>query len=188
MDHDTVLSSGEGWDDHCITWLAWRPGTELSGVREAVHKRLWPLSSTSIFSTAFMDSLGLWEHGQVTRMDTKRTHSCCACNGPLPKFEMMNTVNVLTGFSEFQLQMGRFPHLILLIVPGQLPKEVADVGSTERAATLLEQIQLDSKEAKDNLILAKMTQAHHASRPGPHCPHCPLLLLLLGPPTLQAPW
>jgi hypothetical protein len=47
-DLTAVLSSGEGWDDHCITWLAWRPGTELSGVREVVHKyglSLQPVSS-----------------------------------------------------------------------------------------------------------------------------------------------
>jgi hypothetical protein len=32
-----------------------------------------------------VDSLRLWEHGQVRRVDTKRTRSCRACDGPHPQ-------------------------------------------------------------------------------------------------------
>jgi hypothetical protein len=60
-------------------------GTELSGVTEAVQRGLWTVSLIIICSTASVDSLRLWEHGQVRRVDTKRTCSCCACDGPHPQ-------------------------------------------------------------------------------------------------------
>jgi hypothetical protein len=76
----------------------------------------------------------------------------------------MNTVNTLTGFSGFQLRMGRSPWIIPPIVPDRLTAEIADVDSTEKATELLERIRLDSEEAKDNMLLAKMTQAYHANK------------------------
>jgi hypothetical protein len=66
-------------------------GTELSGVTEAVQRGLWTISSIIIFSTASVDSLGLWEHAQVRRMDTKRTRSCHACDGPHPQVNLFST-------------------------------------------------------------------------------------------------
>jgi hypothetical protein len=77
---------------------------------------------------------------------------------------MMNTVNASTGFSAFQLRLGRSPQLIPLLVPERLTEELADVDSTERAKAVLEQIRLDTEEAKDNLILAKTNQALQANR------------------------
>jgi hypothetical protein len=77
---------------------------------------------------------------------------------------MMNTVNASTGFSGFLLHMGRSPRIIPPLVPERLSKEVADINSTERAVKLLDQIRLDSEEAKDNLLLAKMTQAYHPNK------------------------
>jgi hypothetical protein len=87
-DLTAVLSSGEGLDNQCSTWLLRDPhkcGTELSGVTEAVQGGLWPGSPIIILNAASMESLGLWEHGQVRRMGTKRTCSCHTCDSPLPK-------------------------------------------------------------------------------------------------------
>jgi hypothetical protein len=81
---------------------------------------------------------------------------------PQVRFEMMNTVNASTGFSAFQLCLGRSLRLILPLVPERLMEELVDVDSTECAMALLEQIWLDTEEAKDNLILAKTNQALQA--------------------------
>jgi hypothetical protein len=82
---------------------------------------------------------------------------------PCVRFNLMNTVNVSTGFSPFQLCMGRSPRLIPPLVPG--PAE-GDVGSPDdkAALVLIERIALDVTEAKDNLLAAKVTQAEFANR------------------------
>jgi hypothetical protein len=82
---------------------------------------------------------------------------------PQIHFDIMNTVNALMGFSPFQLRMGRSPRIIPLIVPECLPKGLADVDSTEQATKLLEQIKLNSEEAKDNLLMVKVAQAYHTN-------------------------
>jgi hypothetical protein len=83
---------------------------------------------------------------------------------PQIRFEIMNTVNASTGFSGFQLRMGRCPWLIPPLMPERLPMELKGTDSTEAATALLERIQLDCEEAKDNLVLAKMMQALHMNK------------------------
>ena len=73
----------------------------------------------------------------------------------------MNTVNASTGFSGFQLHLGRSPCVIPPMIPGTLPDELQDVGVT--AMSIIEQLQNDVAQARDNLMLAKITQSHHAS-------------------------
>src|ERR1700683_103710 len=43
---------------------------------------------------------------------------------PRIRFKMMNSVNASTGFSNFQLHLGRSPHLIPPIVPSELPDDL----------------------------------------------------------------
>ncbi|KIM75527.1 hypothetical protein PILCRDRAFT_41199, partial [Piloderma croceum F 1598] len=69
----------------------------------------------------------------------------------------MNTVNASTGFSGFQLHLGQSPHIILPIVPNELPVELQDAAET--ATTIIDQLKND---------VAKITQVHHSS--GSHAP------------------
>ena len=70
----------------------------------------------------------------------------------------MNTVNKSTGFSPFQLHLGRLPRLIPPITPAVWARTAVD------AVWLMDQISSDMAEAKDNLMLAKISQADQANR------------------------
>ncbi len=75
---------------------------------------------------------------------------------------MMNTLNVSTGYSGFQLKMGRSPCIILPLVPASsapgCPQE--DIN----AAQVIDKLLDDTASAKDNLIQAKVAQALYANR------------------------
>lgn len=70
----------------------------------------------------------------------------------------MSTINASTGYSPFQLHMGRSPH----IIPPLLVPTLANIPC-EHALTvekIINSIHTDVTEAKDNLIHAKVTMAH----------------------------
>jgi hypothetical protein len=135
----------------------WRALNVLTGVRLKMSSAYHP------------ETDGVSEHtnktvNQAIRYHVQRNQKGWVRALPHIRFEIMNTVNASTGFSGFQLRMGRCPRIIPLLVPERLPTELTDVDSTERATALLEQIQMDCNEAKDNLLLAKTNQAFHANK------------------------
>jgi hypothetical protein len=78
---------------------------------------------------------------------------------------MMNTINASTGFTPFQLRMGRSPRLIPPLVPSLLNElTLSAPEETERAVALLDRINLDFLESKDNLEQAKILQAYFANK------------------------
>ena len=77
---------------------------------------------------------------------------------PRIRFQMMNTVNASTGFSPFQLRMGRSPRLI----PPLVCDRANDLEDT-RASEVIERLASDTMEAKDNLLRAKTDQAISAN-------------------------
>ncbi|KIM87915.1 hypothetical protein PILCRDRAFT_32092, partial [Piloderma croceum F 1598] len=74
----------------------------------------------------------------------------------------MNTINISTGFSPFQLHMGRAPPLIppLILNDTPIPNEMNHSVAIE----LFEWIKCDISEAQDNLLAAKISQAEFANR------------------------
>jgi hypothetical protein len=84
---------------------------------------------------------------------------------PRIRFQIMNTVNASTKFSGFQLHLGRSPRIIPPMIPQSLPMELHN--ATHTAMSTIKQL----SEARDNLLLTKITQSHHADascRPNPH--------------------
>jgi hypothetical protein len=71
----------------------------------------------------------------------------------------MNTINKSTGFSPFQLRMGRSPR----IIPPLFTPVAANTTEEERARELIKRLQLDMLEAQDNLLKAKVSQAVYAN-------------------------
>jgi hypothetical protein len=69
---------------------------------------------------------------------------------------MMNTTNASTGFSGFQLRMGRSPSLVY--VPA------TDAPEEKMAADIISHLELDVMEAQENLLAAKITQAEQANK------------------------
>ena len=78
--------------------------------------------------------------------------------GPGTSMRLIHHHDKSTGFSPFQLHIGRLPWLIPPITPAVQAKAAAD------AVRLVDQIHSDVVEAKDNLMLTKVFQADQANR------------------------
>ena len=74
----------------------------------------------------------------------------------------MNTVNKSTGFTPFQLRMGRSPRVIPPLVPAKSSATVTDIDAWH----VIRKLELDVFEAQDNLLKAKLLQAVQANK---HC-------------------
>ena len=81
---------------------------------------------------------------------------------PCIRFDIMNSVNASTGFSNFQVRLGRSPRLIPPIVPDVFPPS-ADNDAKHDVVKMISQIETDVAEAKDNLLQAKVFQSHYAN-------------------------
>lgn len=83
---------------------------------------------------------------------------------PRIRFAIMNSVNASTGFSGFQLRLGRSPRLIppFVTIPQDArgPLRVA----AETAVKVIEQLREDTWQAIDNLTAVKIRQAHAANK------------------------
>ena len=75
----------------------------------------------------------------------------------LPKicFDIMNTVNTSTSFTPFQLRFGK----AACILPPVITSDHIET-SNQSALDLIERMQLTQLEAQDNLLTAKIRQAH----------------------------
>jgi hypothetical protein len=83
---------------------------------------------------------------------------------PQIRFTLMNTENASTGFSPFQLCMGCSPHIIPPIVPSNLPTEILHTQESSQVKLKVEEILHYEAEATDNLLQAKVMQAHFANQ------------------------
>jgi len=80
----------------------------------------------------------------------------------LPKicFDLMNMVNKSTGFTPFQLHMGRSPCMILPLVPAKSSATVVDIDAWH----VIRKLETDVFKAQDNLLKAKLSQAVQANK------------------------
>jgi hypothetical protein len=74
----------------------------------------------------------------------------------------MNTVNKSTGFTPFQLRLGRNPRVIPPLLTNTTP--AATTPTELNAQSVIDRLQHDVWEAKDNMIKAKISQAQHANK------------------------
>ena len=128
-------------------------------------KRLTRIAGIKLgMSTAFhLETDGASKHTNKTVNQCFRYHVTRNQKGwvhtlPWARFATMNTVNKSTGFSPFQLHTGRSPRLIPPIT------QTTRANGNVDAAKLIDQINSDVAEAKDNLMLAKLFQADQANR------------------------
>lgn len=95
---------------------------------------------------------------QALRYHVARNQSGWVRALPRVRFELMNTLNPSTGFSRFQLHLGRSPRLVPPIIP-----RTDNSAPMVNADTLVRQLESDTFEARDNLLLAKLSQATSAN-------------------------
>ncbi|KAJ2927408.1 hypothetical protein H1R20_g9685, partial [Candolleomyces eurysporus] len=95
---------------------------------------------------------------QAIRFHIERNQKGWVAALPRVRFSLMNTVNASTGFSPFQLRLGRSPR----VVP---PFTTPPMGAIEmKAVDLIRLHELLVFEAQDNLLAAKIDQAYYANR------------------------
>lgn len=95
---------------------------------------------------------------QALRFHVERNQTGWVRALPLVRFNYMNTVNASTGLSPFHLRFGHSPRMI----PPVEHAPTTDIDATQ-AATLVSRMECDLMEAQDNLVLAKVNQAHQAN-------------------------
>ena len=76
---------------------------------------------------------------------------------------MMNSINAWTSFSNFQLRLGRSPCIIPPIIPDGLTHPISAPSETICTQIVIDQLQTDVTEAKDNLLQVKVFQTHYAN-------------------------
>jgi hypothetical protein len=76
-------------------------------------------------------------------------------------FDIMNTINISTGFSPFQLRMDRSPCVIPPLITSP-DGEVEDICAVD----VIDRLRLDIMEAQDNMLCAKILQSISANE---HC-------------------
>jgi len=132
----------------------WKSLTKLTGVRLKMSSSFHPETDGS--SERSNKTIN-----QMLRYHVKRNQKGWVRALPRIRFQIMNTVNASTGFSGFQLHLGRSPRVIPPIVPCELPTDASD--ATETARSIISRLADDVADARDNLLLSKITQSHYAN-------------------------
>ena len=97
---------------------------------------------------------------QCIRFMVERDQKGWAKALPKVRFDIMNTVNKSTGYTPFQLRFGKSPR----ILPPLLDPPPLNNPSLALARTHIEHMLPIELEAKDNLLTAKINQAHQKNQ------------------------
>jgi hypothetical protein len=100
---------------------------------------------------------------QCIRFHVERHQRGWARALPTIRFEMMNSINVSTGLSGFQVHMGRSPRVLPPLVPSLPDIDALRKDVAESLRCSLARIQDCENQAKDSLLVAKVSQAHFAN-------------------------
>ena len=84
---------------------------------------------------------------------------------PKVRFDIMNSMNTLTGVSPFILKMEQSPQLLPPLITAP-PNETTQPITTDEvdAWNFIENMEEETHMVKDNLLTAKIQQAHFANR------------------------
>jgi hypothetical protein len=129
----------------------WKTLHRLSGVKLAMSSSFHPQTDGS--SERTNKSVV-----QALRFHIEHNQKGWVAALPRVRFSLMNTVNASTGFSPFQLRLGRSPRIVpALTAP---PSDAAEL----KAVDLIRLHEVLLFEAQDNLLAAKVDQAFYANR------------------------
>ena len=97
---------------------------------------------------------------QSLRFHVQRNQSGWVKVLPLIRFQIMNSVNKSTGYSPFLLRFSHSPR----ILPPLTTPPLNATSESINARQLIEVISSATQDAKDNLMLSKITQSYHANK------------------------
>ena len=97
---------------------------------------------------------------QALRFHVERNQLGWVCALPRIRFDIMNTINKSTGFTPFQLHMGRSPRVIPPLIPAKSSATVSDMDAWH----VIRQLEADVLEAQDNLLRAKISQSTQSNK------------------------
>lgn len=97
---------------------------------------------------------------QVIRFHMERNQTGWLRALPRVCFAIMNTVNRSTGYSPFQLKYGRSPRIVQPLVDTPPRPSREHISACE----VITRVTQDVAEAKDNLMVAKISQSYHANK------------------------
>uniref|UniRef100_A0A0W0FPM1 Putative reverse transcriptase-RNase H-integrase n=1 Tax=Moniliophthora roreri TaxID=221103 RepID=A0A0W0FPM1_MONRR len=144
------------YHDKLWTSTFWKTLQQLSGVQLALSSSFHPETdgSSERSNKMLVQSIRFYvdraQHGWVWIL-------------PRIRFAIMNTTNASTGFSDFQLRLGCCPWVIPPLTDDPL---LSLDGDAKSAADVIETLRLDTMEAQDALLHAKVSQAHQINK---HC-------------------
>jgi hypothetical protein len=98
---------------------------------------------------------------QLLRYHVERNQKGWVKALPLICFNIMNTINKSTGFSPFQLRMGRS---VCIIPPLVSKEEPVDDKDKINAWKIIKDLKLLTMEAQDNLLHTKISQSSQANK------------------------
>jgi hypothetical protein len=137
--------------DKLFTSKFWKALHLLTGIKLKMSMAYHP--QTDGVSEHTNKTINQCVHFQVNQMQHEWKHAL-----PRIRFNLMNTMNTLTGFSPFQLHMGCSP----CIIPPLMSNGMNDMEDI-CALDVIKQLEADINEAKDNLMAAKISQSLHAN-------------------------
>jgi hypothetical protein len=143
--------------DHLFVSRFWRALTKLTGVKHAMSTSYHPETDGSSERTNRTLIQALRYHVQQNQTGWARAL-------PIVRFNYMSTVNESTGFTPFQLRLGRSPRMIPP-VSAAAEQSVKDLSGPDGtlAADVIRRVTTDELEAQDNLLLAKTKQTFQAN-------------------------
>ena len=97
---------------------------------------------------------------QCVRYAVERDQRGWARALPKVRFDIMNTINISTGYSPFQLRFGKSPRILPPLINPDPDANPAVAAATAQIQTMLP-IELD---ARDNLLTAKISQSHFQNK------------------------
>jgi hypothetical protein len=100
---------------------------------------------------------------QCIRFHVERHQRGWARALPTIRFEIMNSVNASTGLSGFQVRMGRSPRILPPLIPSVPEIDALRKDVAKSLKDTLARIQDCENQAKDCLLVAKVSQAHFAN-------------------------
>ena len=130
----------------------WRHLMLLTGIKHKYSSSYHPQSNSASECTNKTVN-------QCIRFHVERNQTGWAKALPLIRFHIMNSVNKSTGYTPFQLRFGRAPR----VLPPLLPPPPTTSTEYVTARAVIEEVAANVASAKDNLMLAKITQSFHSN-------------------------